>query len=315
MTRARSLEAPRALERGARIAVIAPGSRIVRPALGLGIDVVRRWGFVPVLGAHLDAEYGDLAGTDDQRALDLAWALSDPEIDAVWAARGGWGTVRAMALVDMDLAMARPRLVLGSSDITPLLEALRRRGVLSLHAPLVADLGRPERFVRADLRARLSTPGAAGSIGAAGGRSATLVPGSARGPLVGGCLSLVVALLGTPWALDLGGAVVFLEDVGEAPYRVDRLLWQLAASGALDHARGLVFGHFERCDPPPSRPSRSVEDVLRAHATAIGIPALMGLPVGHGPKTRTLPMGAPAHLDATARRLHIGDVAQRRGAR
>jgi muramoyltetrapeptide carboxypeptidase len=255
------------------------------------------WGYEPVPGRFLFARAGDLAGRDRDRLADLNWALADPSIDAVWAARGGWGTARLLPGLDLRALARRPRWLIGFSDLTPLQLALFRRGVASWYAPVVADLADRRRCLPADLRAMLAAPLAPRTLRGRG------LPGPARrgaGPLAGGCLSLLAAAAGTPWQPDLRGAVVFLEEVGEAPYRVDRLLWQLRHAGILDGIAGLALGQFTACDPLPGRASRPLAAVLREHVEALGVPAVAGLPIGHGPRPRAVPIGFRATLDPRA---------------
>ncbi|GAB4371562.1 MAG: LD-carboxypeptidase [Acidobacteriota bacterium] len=295
---------PPSLRRGARVAVIAPGSRILdTDALEAGLARLRRMGLEPVEGPHLRSARGDLAGTDRERAADLAWALGDPGIDAVWAARGGWGTLRTLdALGRLDLP-DRPRWVAGFSDLTPLLDRLVERGWICLHAPTVCALAGPRRHVASDLSGWLLEGRRRAVLEV--GRSRCLVGGRAAGRLTGGCLSLIAAVAGTPWAPDLSGAIVLLEDVGEPPYRIDRMLWQLRGAGMLGGVRGLAFGQFTACGAPAGRPSRSLRAVLADHARALGVPALAGIPVGHGPRSRAVPLGAHATLDADRARLVV----------
>lgn len=290
--------APR-LVRGARIAVVAPASRVNGEVLERGLARLRSWGFDPVLGSHVMDGYGDLAGRDEARAADLEWALGAAGIDAVWAARGGWGTARTLAAFPkVSLGRVR-RWVLGSSDLTVLLNALAMRGVCALHAPMVVDLADPSRFVAHALRGFLAAPRSSLEVRAGSASSSTLVRGKASGWLAGGNLTTLAAAIGTPFAPEFSGAIVILEDVNEAPYRVDRLLWQLRESGALAAVHGLVFGQFTRCVPAPGRSSRSLREIVRAHAMALGVPAAMGFPFGHGRKTHATPLGYAAHLDAS----------------
>ncbi len=280
---------------GGRIAVVAPGSSLRDPdAVRAGMRRLAGWGYEPVPGRFLFSRQGDLAGRDPERLADLAWALTDPSIDAAWAARGGWGTARLLSGLDFGGLVRRPRWLIGFSDLTSLQLALFQRGVASWYAPTVADLADPRRFGAADLRAMLASPQAPRTLR---GRA---IPGSRKrvaGPLAGGCLSLLAAAAGTPWQPDLRGAVVFLEEVGEAPYRVDRLLWQVRAAGMLDGIAGLALGQFTACNPLPGRASRPLSAVLREHVEALGVPALSGLPIGHGPRARAVPIGYRATLD------------------
>lgn len=302
------LRVPPPIPADARIALVAPGSALPAARIAAAVRVLRSWGYRPVVGPHASARRGDLAGDDAGRAADLAWALGDPAIDAVWALRGGWGTPRLLPLVDWDALAARPRWVLGFSDITALHAQLLARGVPALHAPLASELDRPVRYVARDLRRTLEDPLHERSFRLAA--RAALVPGRAAGPLAGGCLTLLATLAGTPWQPRLAGTLLFLEEVAETPYRIDRMLWQLRLSGMLDGIAGLVLGQFVNCRPPRERPSRSLAAVLREHAAALGVPAVTGLPVGHGLRTRVLPLGVPAELDTGAGQLRVPAVAR-----
>jgi muramoyltetrapeptide carboxypeptidase len=300
------------LTRGAKIAVVSPASTVRREAFEAGLAKLASWGYEPVLGRFVRRTRGDLAGSDDDRAADLAWALAEADVDAVWAARGGWGSARLFDLVPAEALTRSDRWLIGFSDLTSLLLARAAAGAPALHAPLVADLGASGRVHVADLRAWLEGEGSLRRWLVSGPRQ-RLVSGRASGRLVGGCLSVVASLVGTRHLPSLDGAILVLEEVGEAPYRIDRLLWQIRASGVLDGVRGLVFGHFTRCARPPGRPSRTTAEVLAEHAQALGVPALAGAPVGHGPRTRSFPLGAPARLDVARGLLEIG--ARRRGGR
>ncbi len=295
--------APPPVGRGARIAVIAPGSPAPRRAVEAGFGVLRRWGFDPIGGAALFARNGDLAGDDEARAADLLWAFEDPTISAVWAARGGWGTARLLELLDVDRLLRSPRWLVGLSDLTALQLILVDCGLATLQGPLAAELGRESRYYAADVLGALRDPRTPRTVEA--GAAGTLVKGRAKGVLTGGCLSVVAALTGTPWQPDFRGKIVFLEDVGEAPYRVDRLLWQLRAAGVMRDAAGLVFGQFVDCRARPGRPSRSLRAILEEHARSLGIPAVAGAPIGHGRKSRVLPLGYTAELDAGRGRLAV----------
>lgn len=309
--RAKRIDVPAPLAPGARIAVIAPGSAVRRAAVEAGMDVLRGWGYEPVAGAHLFARDGDLAGADEGRAQDVEWAFTEPGLDAVWAARGGWGTPRLLERLDPAALARSRRWLLGFSDVTALQAVLLQHGLASAYAPLVAELADPRRAGPADLRALLARP-AAPRVFRPGTRRA-LAPGRAAGPLSGGCLTLLAWLAGTPWQPDLRGTVVFLEEVAEAPYRIDRMLWQLRAAGMLDGIAGLALGHFTNCKPPQGRPSRTLAAVLAEHAGALGVPVLAGIPAGHGPRPRALPLGFTAHLDADAGTLRLEPPPARAG--
>lgn len=290
----RRVRVPAALSPGARIAVVAPGSVVDRKAVRKGMQVLRSWGYQPVAGQHLFARHGDLAGVDDLRLADLDWAFGSREIDAVWAARGGWGTARLLDRLPKHVGR-RARWLFGFSDLTALQSFLLDRGLASWYAPLIADLARPQRFVARDVQRALAQPQQE-RVFRPGARG-VLVSGTADGPLAGGCLAVLASLAGTPWQPRFKGSVLFLEEVHEAPYRVDRMLWQLDRSGMLRDVAGLAFGQFVECKPGRGRSSRRLRAVLKEHSQRLGLPSMTGIPVGHGSKSRMLPLGFDARLD------------------
>lgn len=292
------------LAAGAHVRVVAPSGPVDRERLERGGQVLRELGFEVTLGRHvLDA--GDppyLAGTDRDRARDLEDAWCDPAVGAVWAARGGYGAARTVAALDwarLRAARAAKPLV-GSSDATALLFAFARRlGVAGCFGPMVAGpvLGdvRPDPATLDGLRACLLTDGPFELRV----RRAP-VPGTARGPILVGTLAMICSLLGTPDLPPARGAIVLLEDVGEAPYRIDRMLTQLRAAGWLSGVAGVGCGSWEGCGP-----AGDVESVLRDRLGDLGVPVVTGLPFGHGPTQATLPLGADAVLDADRALLRV----------
>ncbi len=284
------------------MALVAPAGPVTEERIAGALERCVGLGLEPVLGASARERTGYFAGPDVRRAADLQWAIDDEAIDAVWALRGGYGAMRLLPLLDLSPLLARPKALVGFSDNTALHLALDRAGLVSFHGPHPGEEVTPatdECFRRVLFRAEpagpLPFPGA--------GRPATLVGGVAEGPLVGGNLSMLAATCGTPAAMTSAGRIVFFEDVGEAGYRIDRMLAQLRLAGALDGAVGLALGQFT--DVPPYTNDRPVDEVLREIAQAFGIPALVGLPIGHVRDNWTLPLGVRARLDADAGTLEL----------
>lgn len=289
------------LKAGDRVGVAAPGFAARPEAVDRGIAALRRFGLVPVEGAATRALAGYFAGSDAARAADLQAMLDDPAIAGIWFARGGYGTARLLDRVDLARAARRPKPLLGASDLTALFAALLARSrTICIHAPFVAQLGRAGAFHLPSLRAALAGREVRVPFPASG----TLVAGRASGRLMGGNLTVLVHLLGTPYMPRLDGAILFLEEIGEEAYRLDRLLWHLRASGALERVRAVALG---RLLVPDTRrafpPDRDVAEVLRDHLVPLGVPVVRGVPVGHGDGTWTLPLGGRAVLDTAARRL------------
>ncbi len=278
-----------ALRPGAHVRVLAPASPFPEEPFARGLAALRERYHVS-LGASLRARDAYLAGPDAARLADLSAALADPEVDAIVAARGGYGVTRLLPSLEVAAIARRPRLLVGFSDLTALHAAWARAGLRSVHASMVTGLGRGGEAERAAWVAACegAPPGPIEGRGAIRG-------GVAEGPLVGGNLAVLCALLGTPFAPPLDGAIVLLEDVGEAPYRVDRMLTQLRQAG-LRRARGVALGEFTACAARDD--GREVPHVLADRLGDLGIPVLAGLPVGHGADNAPLPLGAPCRLDA-----------------
>lgn len=275
------------LSRGARVAVISPSGPPDAERLEQNAELIRSWGLEPVLPPARREFY--FAGSDRERLQELQAALDDPAVDLIWASRGGYGTARLLAGLELGQAVAKP--VLGFSDITALLQMLHLHGWPELvHGPVLHSLGQhPDEASREALR-RLLLEGSPPELP---GRE--LVGGEASGPLVGGNLCVLASLCGTPFQLDARGAIVLLEDVHEKPYRLDRTLVQLRESGCLDQASGVALGSFEDCRPPANEPW-SAEEVLEPILRGLGIPVLAGLPVGHGAENVPFLYGARYRL-------------------
>jgi muramoyltetrapeptide carboxypeptidase len=289
---------PGPLGPGATVALVAPAYALTPEAAEEAQAGLAALGLRVRPGRHLAARDGPWAGGVAERVADLAWALTAPDVDGVWAARGGAGTLAVAGALPWRRVAARPRPVVGMSDITALHAGLARWGIPSLHAPMPGGGagGGWDAWAAGAALAALSAPppwsvprppDAPPPEAWAGGR--------AEGPVVGGNLTLLAACAGTPLQPPTGGAILFLEEVGEAAYRVDRALTQLALAGMLAGVAGVAVGAFLRC--PPSG-GVDVEEVLRRHLLPLGVPVLARLPVGHGEARAPLPLGVRARLDA-----------------
>jgi len=288
---------PRALRPGARVAIVSPcGPVLDHDLLDRGIGLLRSWGLQVVEGRHARASTGHLAGTDDQRVNDLNTALADPDIRAMWVTRGGYGLTRILDRVDWPALAADPGIIVGFSDVCALLAAAWRRiGLVTVHGPFVGRLAVQSPAVRDQVRAVVFGVGHEPLTGAP---MAGTPRHRARAPLVGGNLSVLAALAGTPDQLDAKGCVLLLEDVGEAPYRVDRLLTQLRHSGSLDGVVGVAVGSPVRCEPPPSRPSATFTEVLVDRLGDLGVPVVTNLPIGHMAAQRAVLHGGEVTIDS-----------------
>jgi muramoyltetrapeptide carboxypeptidase len=298
----RDMRVPAPLQAGSRVALIAPSGPL-RGSLDLecAIDTTRSLGWEPVVGAHVLDHDGYLAGTDVDRVADLNQFANDHSIDAVWCIRGGYGAMRLLESIDVDAWRSHPKTLIGYSDITALHAIIGGRAQLvTYHGPTARETLTP--LSRASLLAAVS------GCGNPCGEAPDAIPlrgGRATGRLAGGNLALLSALSGTPYAPSLRGAIVVLEDVNEAVYRIDRMLTQLRLSGMLDGIHGLALGHFSDIPDDVANEERPLERVVNELAARCGVPCLFGIPVGHIREQWTIPFGATATLDADARTLVV----------
>lgn len=234
---------------------------------------------------------GFLAGSDERRLAELRAGLSDPDVNALVAVRGGYGTTRLLDHLSVAEVAASPKLLVGFSDVTALHALWARAGLRSLHGPMVAALGRGEPAWFDRWVAAVEGHGAPVVTGLT-----TIVRGTAEGPLLGGNLALLAALSGTPYVPPLDGSVLFLEDVGEAPYRVDRMLTTLRQAGWFERVTAVALGMFSRCNPGAA--GTTVQEILRDRLSDLSVPVVEGLRAGHEPENLEIPLGAAVRVDA-----------------
>jgi muramoyltetrapeptide carboxypeptidase len=306
---------PPRLVRGSRVALVAPaGPLLERDDLIRAEALCRALGYEPQLGPNTAQRYGYFAGTDEQRLADLNGALRDPEVAAIWCIRGGYGVTRILDQVDFDALARRPRPLIGYSDITAVLNAaLHHAGVVTFHAPM-ARVAMPP-FSRWHFERVLASPEPAGRLGRLPTPPDVLLPkenrimalrgGVAEGFLLGGNLSLIQCLVGTPHLPDFDGAILFLEDIGEDLYRVDRMLAHLRMVGILGRLAGVAVGRFTELKRSISDGALGFDEVLATYLLPLGIPVACGFPVGHIDDQWTLPLGVRARLDADAGELEL----------
>ena len=288
--------------------------------LDLVRETIAAMGLKPRLGKHLTERRGYLAGSDVDRAADVNAMFADPDVRAVFAVRGGWGCARVLPHLDFATIEANPKLLVGFSDITALhLAFAARAGFPTIHGPNAASSW--PRFSWDAFRA-IAFDGATpvlvnpvaqeDRLAQRNGRIRTFRGGKASGRLLGGNLTVLAALMGTPWMPDFDGAILFLEDVGEAPYRIDRMLTQLALSGLLGRLAGVVFGQCTNCNASePSYGGFTVSEVLQQHFAPLGVPAFQGAAIGHIASQFSLPVGVRAEIDADAGSIRLLESAVR----
>ncbi len=289
----REIERPAALRPGDRIAVVAAAGGVARERLEAGVAVLERRGFRVCVRAPA-ARHRYLAGSDEERRRVLLEAFADEAARAVWLARGGYGIGRLLPRLDPAWLRRRRKLCIGFSDATSLLQLLvQRAGLAALHGPMVAhDVVREDAGGGLDHLLAIAAGAADWAIEVPRG----IAPGEASAPLMGGCLSVLASLAGTPFAPSFAGAIALLEDTHERPQRrVDRLLVQLRQSGMLDGVRGVVFGSMPECGP--------VDDLVATVRDCLGdlpIPIGFGAPVGHGARHLAVPLGVRVRLSIEA---------------
>lgn len=291
---------------GDRVGVAALSGPVDPARLETGLSVLRRLGFEPVLADNALSRHGFLAGTDAERLAAFHRLAADPDLRAIFFTRGGYGLMRLLPALDWDLLRRYPRAYVGYSDLTPFLLGLAERlGLVSFHGPLVAG----------DLARGLTADEEESLLGALAGRYPAELPltsvlregrnGGASGPLLGGCLSLLSATLGTPFFPDLEGSLLFWEDVNEEPYKVDRMLTHLNLSGNLASIEGMIVGHLGGGEKTGGEPAEW-PSVVASSLSGFSWPLAWGLESGHFAPNRTLPVGLPARLDTANSRLVLG---------
>jgi muramoyltetrapeptide carboxypeptidase len=303
---------------------LKPGDTVglIVPASPLGdhfdMDLVQEtmlaMGLKPKLGAHALDKSGYLAGEDEARAADLNAMYADKTVKAVFAVRGGWGCARMLPYIDWDVVRANPKLLTGYSDITALHLAFAvRAGFPTVHGPNANSAWAKQSW---DSFRAIAFDGATPTyrnpdatddrLVQRARRTRMLAGGKAKGRLIGGNLTVLTALVGTPYMPDLTGAILFLEDVDEAEYRIDRMLTQLSLAGALGKAAGVVFGQCTDCRASDGSLSGfTLSEVLEHHLGKLGVPAFQGLEFGHIDNPFSLPVGVMAEMDAAAGTLRL----------
>ena len=306
---------PARLREGDLVALVAPAKVTYdREVLRIGVESLEALGLRVTVGEHVLSRYGYLAGRDRERAADINAAFADDEVRGLVALRGGWGAARALPWVDFDMIAAHPKVVLGFSDITTLLNALHARAnLVCFHGPnglsswtefstqeMKRVVFHAETPVMTNPRIRNDT------LAVRKHRTWPIVRGRAQGRLVGGNLTLFASLAGTPYLPDTTGAIVFLEETDEYIYRCDRMLTQLALAGVFEKAAGVVLGAFTDCDVSPTGYGRfSLNDVFEQHLVPLGKPAFAGAMIGHVSHKRTIPIGVRAEIDADAGTIEL----------
>lgn len=310
---------PPRLRQGDVVGLIAPGGYTNERSIEKAIHNIESLGLRVKQGAYLREVFGNYAGSAQQRVADLHAMFADPEVKAIWPIRGGSGCISLLSHLDYGLIRSNPKVLLGYSDITALhLAIYRETGLVTFHGPVASSTMTP--YSTAQLLAVLTEPRAETVLlmSPENAERALSEPhfgihththGVATGPLIGGNLSMVAALAGTPYAAELAGSILFIEEVNEAPYRIDRWMTQLDLAGGFRNAAALVVGICENCGPEHEDISLTLARTLALHLHPLTIPAVTGYSIGHIRNQLTLPIGVQARLDTRAQTITLLEAA------
>lgn len=296
---------PRALKPGDTLAVVSPSSPIEEDKLHKGLSLLHERGFKTKIFPHALDKNDYLAGRDADRAADLMAAFADPEVDAVYCSRGGYGCARILPYIDLDLMANSRKMLIGFSDITTLHMALQKRGAVSIHAPMALTLAYDRepwviesffRVIQGDIR----VPDEAKT-------GKCVVPGQAEGELVGGCMCLICDSIGTPNEINTEGKILLIEDVDENPHRIDAMLTHLLNSGKLQAAAGVVMGEMTRTDDKVDETigGKPWRTIVSERLKVAGVPSMLDYPFGHMSTMLTIPLGVLARMNADTGILEV----------
>ena len=311
---------PARLQPGDTIGLVAPASATFqRVELDIARESLEGLGLKVKVGAHIMDRHGSLGGQDKDRAADINRFFADSSVKAVFPTRGGWGTSRLLPLLDYDTIRRNPKILMGYSDITALLNGIHARtGLITFHGPNAGgrwdeySVGLVKRVLFDGEAVTFDNPKTTNDknvLTQVDNRIRTIRPGKATGRLLGGNLTVLTAILGSPYVPNFDGAILFLEDVGEDWYRVDRMMTSLKLAGILGKVRGVIFGTCSECGPGEGFASFTPEEIFADHLAPLGVPCWQGAMIGHAQPQWTLPVGATVTIDAS-----LGTVTMAEGA-
>lgn len=299
------------LKIGDTIGLIGPSGTVrTEGAVDRAIAYMQEQGFKVKVGESAHAKYGYLSGTDEVRARDVNAMFADPEVDAIVCTRGGYGTMRMLDLLDYDVIRKNPKVFVGFSDVTAMHIAFQEKcGLVTFHGPMATSWNDsfPDGFTRPAFYNAVMKAEPLGELHNAPGyhERKTVNSGSAEGMLVGGNLSLIAGTIGTPYEINTKGRILFIEEIGERTYCVDRMLTQLRLAGKFEDCAGVVFGDFADCPVEYPEFGLTLDEVILDVAAPCGKPMFTGLQAGHVSPKLTLPFGVQVRMDADARSLTV----------
>jgi muramoyltetrapeptide carboxypeptidase len=289
---------PPKLNPGDTVGVISPAGPVAQSDLAAGLHFIESQGFQIRLGRHVYDRREYLAGSDADRLWDLEDMFRNSEVKAIFCSRGGYGSMRLLGSIDYGLIQETPKILVGYSDITALLAAVvKQSGLITFHGPMVKELSNLTEKRWRNLIQMISSEK---PIRFAPMEGYPISGGKASGRMMGGNLSLLCGLMGTPFMPDLTGSILFVEDRGEALYRLDRMFMQLTLAGCLKGIKGLIVGHFEGCGSVAA-----IEEMISGYFKPLNIPIAAGFPLGHGSGNCTLPIGSLVELDTDIMNLSL----------
>ena len=300
---------PKPLKKGDTVAIIAPASPADKNLIDSRINSLENLGLNVVVGNSCTSEYGFLSGTDDIRANDINSMFANKSINGIFAIRGGYGCARLLNLIDFNLIKKNPKVFIGYSDITALHIAINQKSkLITYHGPMVSTeliKGLDEYSFNYYNKFLFCNDNMIELCNPIENPIKTINPGIAEGKLIGGNLSLICSSLGTKYEINTKNKILFLEEVGEVPYKVDRMLTHLKQSGKLKDANGIILGAFTDCVAPKDKKSLSLDDIFNEIILPLKKPTIYNLACGHCLPTLTLPLGAKIRLDANNIKLNV----------
>ncbi|MBU3698533.1 MAG: LD-carboxypeptidase [Candidatus Kapabacteria bacterium] len=298
---------PRGIRAGSTVGIVCPASAASSGDIADFVSLCREWDVRVKLGKNVSRRNGYLSAPDQDRASEFMGFIEDPEVDAVICARGGYGVMRILPMLDFTAIRQAGKIIMGFSDITALLIAAQQlSGVVTFHGPVASSSF--DQFTVQSLQEVLLPDTSTPLTSFSNPRLTVISGGTAQGRLTGGNLALVVSTLGTKFEIDTTDAILFLEEVNEEPFRVDRMLTQMWLAGKLQSAKAIALGNFRDCEARGtsiSGPSLSLQQVFEQRLASLGIPVVYGLPFGHVKSKMTLPLGVNAELNATERTFRV----------
>lgn len=296
----------RRLRLGDTIGILSPSSPEKQEAIEKGINLIKKLGFNVLEGKHIYDHWGYLAGSDKDRALDLNEFFKNPQVSAILCVRGGYGAMRILPMLDLNIIKNNPKLFIGFSDITVLLNYIwQETGLITFHGPMASSKLEDDLTLKSFLETLMEPKEFYPILNPAGYPLTSNSLGKATGRLIGGNLSLISSTIGTPYAEDFENNILFIEDVAEEPYQVDRMLTQLLLSGSLDSCSGFILGQFTNCELPHYERSLTLQQVIEDRLYSLKKPIVAGLMSGHDYPKLTLPIGANVSIDSNKGEINV----------